>query len=135
MTLDKYIRSSRTLQQKPPPEMPVYLPTYASLLKVLSTSNPSLLNSNLFPHLVIVYSLQRSHELVRIDGERYLIYDQYLGQTFNMLNRIWANSEDARDGEMYALKLLAEHYAALTWNSADAMRLGVSFTGTGTHDT
>jgi hypothetical protein len=113
MDLDTYLRASRTLPEKPPPELPNYIHAYASLIKIcpeyLEFSKE--VTATTFPHLVIVYSLQRAHEIARIGGELYLIYDQYVGQTFNMLNRIWLNSDDRRDGEMFAFKLLAEYYA------------------------
>lgn len=58
--------------------------------------------------LRIVYTPSRRAERLRIGGESWLIYDQYLGQTFNILNRIFFNAEGEREAIAYFHKYIAE---------------------------
>lgn len=67
-----------------------------------------------FPELVVCYSTERTCEFVSINEKDYIIYDQYLGQSINMLNRIYFNSTDKYDSLTYAYKVLCEicHYSS-----------------------
>lgn len=56
----------------------------------------------------IVYSSTRRVEHVTVSGVSWLIYDQYIGQTMNMLNRLFIESEDAHPSLIYFHKVLAE---------------------------
>jgi hypothetical protein len=58
--------------------------------------------------LRIVFTPSRRAERLRIGGESWLIYDQYLGQTFNILNRIFFNAEGEREAIAYFHKYIAE---------------------------
>jgi len=104
MTLDEYILLTRTLSSNSPPLEAMYAKYYKIILSIFGNS-PSL------PKLKVIYSLQRSAEIIDLSGKEFLIYDQYLGQTFNMLNRILLNSTDTMDSEMYFFKLLSERFA------------------------
>jgi hypothetical protein len=61
------------------------------------------------PELELTSSWQRSCEIVELNGRTYLVYDQYLGQTLNTLNRIFVNSTDREDAEIYGLKVVGEY--------------------------
>lgn len=92
----------------------------------LSCVNPDIYYSNMYntisaaidlnklnrrlPELVTCYSTERTCEFVSMKDREYIIYDQYLGQTFNMLNRVYFNSKDKYDIVSYAYKVLAEIY-------------------------
>lgn len=57
----------------------------------------------------ICHTTERSCEIIILNDLTFLLYDQYLGQSMNMLNRIYLNSSDINDGLMYANKILAEN--------------------------
>lgn len=54
------------------------------------------------------YSTERNCETVKFGNQTVIIYDQYLGQTFNQMNRLWLNSTNPEEAEAYALKVMAE---------------------------
>ena len=60
------------------------------------------------PNLHVTYSTERTCETLDLAGGRIVIYDQYLGQTFNQLNRLHLNGSDPEDMTTYGCKLLAE---------------------------
>lgn len=69
---------------------------------------------NLFPNLQaptikIAYSLNKLCELFPYKGKSYLVYDQYLGQSFNKLNRI-VYHEGKNEAQAYLSKLLGEEF-------------------------
>jgi hypothetical protein len=103
MNLSEYISVTRTVSDKAPSDF-IYKRFYQRVLNAFD-------RPNLLPELKVVYTLQRSTEVMVLSGKEYLLYDQYLGQTMNMLNRILLNSESPMDAQMYSFKLLAERYA------------------------
>jgi hypothetical protein len=58
--------------------------------------------------IVVAYSYTRRAEFVSIGSDSWLIYDQYMGQTMNLLNRIFIEAEDARPAACYLHKIIAE---------------------------
>lgn len=64
------------------------------------------------PLLKTCYTSERTCEFVAFGDQEYIIYDQYIGQTLNMFNRIFYNSTDKFDSIVYAYKCFAEifHY-------------------------
>ena len=58
--------------------------------------------------LKLVFTPSRRAERLRLCGESWLIYDQYLGQTFNLLNRLFFNAEGEREAITYFHKYIAE---------------------------
>ncbi|MDK4808097.1 MAG: hypothetical protein OC190_16335 [Novosphingobium aromaticivorans] len=60
------------------------------------------------PDLHVTYSTERTCETLELADGRVIIYDQYLGQTFNQLNRLHLNGRDPNDMTTYGCKLLAE---------------------------
>jgi hypothetical protein len=88
-------------------EVAEFLPLYTFIFGHLA---PLFANAGLpTPELVVISSWQRSCEIVELHGRTYLVYDQYLGQTLNTLNRIFFNSTDRQDAEVYGLKLVGEY--------------------------
>lgn len=61
--------------------------------------------------LTICYSPERRTELVSSGGKKYLVYDQYLGQTFSNISRIVYEADSAAFGFNYSCKILAEYFA------------------------
>ena len=45
-----------------------------------------------------------------VNGHPWLVYDQYVGQTMNLMNRLFIESEGSRPGIVYAHKILAEKF-------------------------
>lgn len=69
----------------------------------------SLRTINITPSLFAVYSKNRESELIELDEQIVVIHDQYLGQTINMLNRLFFNTEGAIEYSMYFYKIYAEY--------------------------
>ncbi|WP_373928743.1 hypothetical protein QTN93_01155 [Sphingomonas aerolata] len=59
-------------------------------------------------NLKFVFTPSRRAERLRLCGESWLIYDQYLGQTFNLLNRLFFNAEGEKEAITYFHKYIAE---------------------------
>jgi hypothetical protein len=60
------------------------------------------------PKLNVVYSSGRKCQALPFGGRNHIIYDQYLGQTFNKLTRVFFNSTSSFDAYLYGLKILTE---------------------------
>lgn len=56
----------------------------------------------------IVYSLSRRVEHVKIGEVLWLVYDQYMGQSVNLLNRLFVEAADIEPAIVYFHKVLAE---------------------------
>jgi hypothetical protein len=56
------------------------------------------------------YSKNRQVEAIEVDGEDFIVYDQYMGQTISMLNRILFERKPAQSVLIYAHKLMGEHF-------------------------
>lgn len=63
---------------------------------------------NLPTNLKIVYSAARRVELITLSGKTWIVYDQYMGQTMNLLNRLFLEAENGRPSAIYFHKVLAE---------------------------
>jgi len=98
MTITDYISTSRKNLNKP-----INKERYEAILKDLHQDRQIDLN------LKVVYSLNRKTEIAELKGERYLIYDQYLGQTFYELNRIFFGASIDEIGLCYSFKLIGEN--------------------------
>lgn len=67
-----------------------------------------------YPKLFVTYSSERRCELVQLGGNLHLVYDQYLGQSFNRLNRIqFAKHSPDLLSMAYACKFVAERLVTL----------------------
>lgn len=88
-------------------EMPGFLARdyYRSIFDGLQTS---LRSYGATPDFDLAYSAERTCETIRTGGRQIVIYDQYLGQTFNQLNRLHFNATEPREARIYAYKVAAE---------------------------
>jgi hypothetical protein len=78
-----------------------YAATFAHLQSGLSSFGAA-------PEFFVTFSPERTCETVRIKGRTVVIYDQYLGQTFNQLNRLHANSTNPFEAVVYSCKVAGE---------------------------
>jgi hypothetical protein len=62
------------------------------------------------PSLIVTYSSFMHTECVSLAGEKSLIYDQYLGQVLNRLNRLWFEDAPPDQVDVYLAKLFALRY-------------------------
>lgn len=58
--------------------------------------------------LEVIYSTNKTAEMLQLNGQYFLVYDQYLGQVFNMMNRLFFNSTEPRESLGYSFKIFAE---------------------------
>jgi hypothetical protein len=105
MTID-YILESRRSRQPDTDLAEMYRRMYGTLKLLLPVAT--------YPELIVSYSMKRGCENIKIRGTNYLIYDQYLGQSFARLNRILFAATDAHQELVfsYAFKFLAEKHIA-----------------------
>jgi hypothetical protein len=101
--IENYLSASRRTK----PTSKDILEHYKQYYRLLGLQLP--LGSAL-PELTVVYSADRRCELVNIsERSRYLVYDQYLGQSFNKLNRNqFARHSKDQLAKSYGCKYLAE---------------------------
>jgi len=98
MTIKDYISTSRKLLNKP-----INRERYESILNELHQGRRIDLK------LLVIFSLNRKTEIAEHDKIKYLIYDQYLGQTFYELNRIYFGAPRDEIGLCYTFKLVGEN--------------------------
>src|SRR4051812_28216856 len=67
-----------------------------------------LLSQGLRIRFVLTYSTRRHCEVITDGSNHVIVYDQYLGQTFNMLNRLLLRKRKEKLSSIYFHKLLAE---------------------------
>jgi hypothetical protein len=60
------------------------------------------------PTLLVINTLNKKTQLVPLGGSRYLIHDQYLGQTINELTRIFYSATSPNDAKAMAYRLMSE---------------------------
>mgnify|MGYP003647458152 CR=1 FL=1 len=66
------------------------------------------------PKLHVAYTIDRRSEFLILGGVNYIVHDQYLGQSFNALNRIlFARHGSGKLSQSYACKFLAERFVTL----------------------
>lgn len=99
MTLEEYLRHTRHLREMSSPESIYRVAQFTNALEASGFSDV---------HLHITYSTDCVSELVNLDGKLYLVHDRYLGQSLNMLNRIFFHSTELEDAVMYASKVISE---------------------------
>jgi hypothetical protein len=101
--LDEYLRASRRVQDP----KPALIAHYEALFEPLRLG---IQGYNLQPpELVVTFSPQRRCETIQIGGDAFLIYDEYLGQTMNYLNRVLFNAKNGDAVQAYAMKYIAEN--------------------------
>jgi len=100
--IDGYIKSSRRTKAPIDQFRKQYEEYFSGLCSNL------LLGSDI-PKLKITYSTERRCELVKIKDSSFIVYDQYMGQSFNRLNRVhMANHGVAELSKAYGCKYIAE---------------------------
>lgn len=103
MDISAFLSSTRCVRNDPKQVEVHYRALFAHLSSQFGASGLVL------PELEVISSWQRSCEIVELGGRSYLVYDQYMGQTLNTLNRIYHNSTDRQDAEVYGLKVVGEY--------------------------
>lgn len=104
MLLEDYLLATRKPKGTIPDELNI---PYNDLYKIVKKYVPFDLTE---VELKMVYSTNKTAETIKINGKNYLIYDRYLGQVFNMLNRLHFNSSEPDEAWYYSYKLLAEEF-------------------------
>jgi hypothetical protein len=106
----RYLAASRIGHLKEPGEASKI--RYDALLSLCRGFIPSLENVP----VVVVYSLNKTSEVVTFSSGPTLVFDQYIGQALNTLTRILYWADDERTAFRYFAKLLAEE-CVLTGNA------------------
>lgn len=101
--IEKILENSRA-QFPNPPRKEIYF-YFPNLYEHIKETYPNIE----LPKVIIVYSLNKLCETFKYGDSNYIIYDQYLGQCFNKLNRLIYH-EDEREAKAYLCKLLGEEY-------------------------
>lgn len=105
MSIEDYINNTRKIIDSPNPYFIKYYNHLFDLIKEYCNFEIEIIK------LEITYSRNKTAELLyKNANEKYLIYDQYLGQVFNMLNRLFFNSTEPKASEYYCFKLIAEEF-------------------------
>lgn len=107
MMIESYITEARRSRPSSRDLADHYADVYGSLLSCLKdATNP--------PRLHVAYTIDRRSEFLILGGIGYIVHDQYLGQSFNKLNRIlFARHGSAKLSQSYACKFLAERFVTL----------------------
>jgi hypothetical protein len=105
--IEHYIASSRRTRPPTAELTAAYKAYYEQIVALTVPLGPP-------PELFITYSSDRTCELIRFAKSTYLVYDQYLGQSFNRLNRIqYALHGTQMLSQGYACKYVAERLICL----------------------
>lgn len=62
------------------------------------------------PEFLVVYSKNREASIRKFRGRSYVVYDRYLGKTFNFLNRLFLSGATEVDIEPWLYRLYAEEF-------------------------
>ena len=91
--------------------LPQQAAIYQSMFRWVSRRLDSMIGSGEpADRLLVVYSHAGQAETVSMDGERIVVYDQYLGQIMNRLNRLLFESAPVVEVDAYLCKLFALRY-------------------------
>lgn len=105
--IEQYVAASRRTKGTNAALVAAYEKSYLNI-----TSQTTPLGDH--PTLFVTYSADRKCELITLGSQNYLVYDQYLGQSFNRLNRIqFATHSAAALSQAYACKFIAERLLCL----------------------
>ncbi|PTW99142.1 hypothetical protein [Pararhodobacter aggregans] len=109
MSIDSYIHATRKNFPKRATNS-VYRDEIFPLLDIPSAAS-GLKFCPLIP--IVTYSYSRRVECVEFEGQEYLIYDQYMGQTFNVFNRLAFDDGNTEARVIYFMKYAAERLLQL----------------------
>ncbi|MEN9336023.1 MAG: hypothetical protein RLZZ500_1010 [Bacteroidota bacterium] len=101
--LQKYIELSRLQKENAQINFAYYDTIYLFVEKVLR-------KHNLFVTFHTIYSLNRKNETVTLNGRKFIIYDQYLGKTFNLFNKAFLQLKDSKPLDHYCTRYLVESF-------------------------
>jgi len=105
--IEQYLAAARRTRPPTPSLAAEYAKYYKQITAHTTPIGPS-------PELCITYSSDRKCELITVNQTDYLVYDQYLGQSFNRLNRIqYALHGASMLSQAFASKFLAERLLSL----------------------
>lgn len=105
--IEAFLEQSRRSKPPSPSIEATYNIYYRNLRSLLG-------NYTNFPTFKVTYSTERRCEFVCVEGADYILYDQYLGQSFNQLNRVLlAKHGQSFLARAYACKFLAERLVTL----------------------
>lgn len=100
LTIDRFINATR-LNMESRVNLSIYEENISKLTRMADYFN-------LPTNFKIVYSAARRVELITLSGKTWIVYDQYMGQTMNLLNRLFIEAETGRPSITYFHKVLAE---------------------------
>jgi len=109
MGIESYIHATRKNFPKRATN-PVYHDEMFPLLTIPPAAS-GLKDFSLIP--IVTYSYSRRVECVEFEGQEYLIYDQYMGQTLNMFNRLAFEDGNTEARVIYFMKYAAERLLQL----------------------
>lgn len=102
--IDTYLESTRALFNLPQnPMIEVYEKQFEAYLRFLNSIHPEIK----IPSVKIVHSLNRLSETFSFQNQDFIVHDQYLGQSFNKMNRI-LYFESSEESFAYLCKILGE---------------------------
>jgi hypothetical protein len=105
--IEAYVDAARRSRPATAALQDYYGQVYEHLLRFLKDRSNA-------PILHVAYTIDRRSEFLTLGGQGYIIHDQYLGQSFNKLNRIlFARHGSAKLSQSYASKWLAERFVTL----------------------
>ncbi|MEZ4920507.1 MAG: hypothetical protein R2792_15505 [Saprospiraceae bacterium] len=110
-----YLENSRKLLGKPQNERLIAV-KYSMICNIISNQFDWFAS----PELIVVRSQNRVCEILAINKDEYLIYDEYLSNSFDILNRLLYNSQNEYERYSYLKKITAEY---LNLNRMDNLAL------------
>jgi hypothetical protein len=102
MLLNSYIESTRKIKGQRNEKLNDYYHKVFNIIKKHAQFDISGVE------LEVIYSSNKTAELLYLKDRHFLVYDQYLGQVFNMMNRLFFNATEPRESLAYSFKIFAE---------------------------
>ena len=102
MLLNDYLESTRKIKGKRNEQLNSYYHKVFNIIKRHAQFNISDVE------LEVIYSTNKTAELLHLNDRHFLVYDQYLGQVFNMMNRLFFNATEPQESLAYSYKIFAE---------------------------
>lgn len=99
----RYVKSSRLEKEQPMIGYPYYDVIFLHIGKILE-------KYKIHVTFLTTYSLNRKNETIEINGRRFIIYDQYLGKTFNLFNKAFIQLKEPKVLDHYCLRYLVEAF-------------------------
>lgn len=101
--LEAYLKAKRITMTKNRVMNPMYTFSFEFIKKYLD-------GLNIQSEFHLVFSSSRQCEALRLNKKNYVVYDQYLGQSINLLNRIYFKEHEYKHSSLiYSHKIAAEY--------------------------